>query len=202
MTINLTSYKSIQSNLFVRIEIDEYRTTPTGSYTSEILRFSDKLTPFTINSESYLGLGKLMSITSSTSEIRASGGELLISIAGIPNSAIAEIVNSKIKGAPVNIFRALFNSSTGAVLSITGNPMNRYQGFINNYTLSESWDQDTRTSSNTITLTCASTVDVLQRKMAGRKTNSTSQNKYFPTDVSFDRVPNLVGSTFNFGAPE
>ena len=202
MTINLTSYESIQSNLFVRIEIDEYRTTPSGSYTSEILRFSDKLTAFTINSESYLGLGKLMSITSSTSEIRASGGELMISIAGIPNSAISEIVNSKIKGAPVNVYRALFNSSTGAFLSITGNPMNRYQGFINNYTLSESWDQDTRTSSNTITFTCASTVDVLQRKLAGRKTNSTSQNKYFPTDVSFDRVPNLVGSTFNFGAPE
>lgn len=198
--IDLTSYKSLQSSLFVRIEIDEYRTTPSGTFTNQVLRFSDHPTPFTINSESYTGLGKLMAVTNSSSELRVSGGEVTITITGIPNTAIAEIVNSKIKGSPVRIYRALFNSETGAFLSISGNPLGRFRGFVNNYSLNEEYDVSSKISTNTIVLTCASSVDVLQNKIAGRQTNPQSNKKFYPTDVSMDRVPNLENATFDFGA--
>lgn len=200
MTIDLTSYKSLHSSLFVRIEIEEYRTSPSGTYTNQVLRFSDHPTPFTINSESYTGLGKLMAVTNSSSELRVSGGEVTITITGIPNSAIAEIVNSKIKGSPVRIYRALFNAETGAFLSISGNPLGRFRGFVNNYSLNEEYDSNSRTSTNTIVLTCASSVDVLQNKIAGRQTNPQSQKKFFSSDISMDRVPNLENATFDFGA--
>jgi hypothetical protein len=160
------------------------------------------LTPYTINSESYLGLGKLMSISSSSSELRVSGGELIITLSGVPNSSIYEIVNSKIKGSPVRVYRGLFNAATGAFLSIAGNPIGRFNGFVNNYSLSEDYDNSTRTSSNTLVLTCTSVVDVLDNKIAGRKTNPSSQKKYYPNDLSMDRVPNLEKATFNFGAPK
>lgn len=202
MAINLSTYSSIQSHLFVRIQVDEYRTTPTGGYTSQVLRFSDRRTPFTINGEEYIGVGNLMGITSTSSELRVSGNELTITLSGIPNSSIYEIVNSKIKGCPVRIYRAVFDAVTGNLLTIDGNPMSRFRGFVNNYMLSEEYDVATRTSSNTLVLTCKSTVDVLMNKISGRKTNPESQKLFYPTDVSMDRVPNLENATFDFGAPK
>jgi hypothetical protein len=201
-TPDLSSYKSVQSNLFVRIQVDEYRATTSGAYTTEVLRFSDDLQTRTINSESYAPLGRLMGITSATSELRVSSGELTITLSGIPNTSIAEIINSKIKGAPVRIYRLFSNAATGTVLSIAGNPSGRYRGFVNNYSLNEEYDSITRSSTNTIVLTCASSVDVLQNKIAGRKTNPESQKRFFPSDLSMDRVPTLENATFNFGAPK
>jgi hypothetical protein len=201
LTPNLASYTAVQSNLFVRIQVDEYRTTSSGSYTPVVLKFSDSLTTRTINEEEYLPLGSLMSVSSSSSELRVSGGSLNISISGIPNSSISEIVNSKIKGCPVRIYRLFSNPTTGEIIDTPGNPSGRYRGFINNFSLTEELDNETRTATNTITLVCASSVDVLQNKISGRKTNPSSQKKFFPSDLSMDRVPNLENATFNFGAP-
>ena len=200
MAINLSSYKSIQSNLFVRIQVDEYSTNG-SSFSAQVLRFSDMNTTFEINAESYIGAGNFMGITPTSSEIRASGGEVTISLSGIPNTSIAEIVNSKIKGAPVRIYRAFFNAATGGFLNIAGNPAGRYRGFINNYSLNEDYDPQTRTSSNTLVLVCSSAVEVLSNKIAGRKTNPESQKQFYPNDLSMDRVPALENATFNFGAP-
>lgn len=199
MAIDLTTYASIQSNLFVRIQIDEYRTTASGSYSAQVLRFSDKRGTTIINGESYIGLGDLMSVSSSSSEIRVSGGDQIITITGIPNSSIAEIVNSKIKGSPVEIYRGLFNATTGSLLSVSGNPVGRFRGFVNNYSLNEEYDIESRSSSNTIVLTCSSAVSILQNKIAGRRTNPQSQKTFYASDVSMDRVPNLKDSTFDFG---
>lgn len=202
MTINLTSYAAIESHLFVRIQIDEYRTIPTNPYSEQVLRFSDRLSPFTINEEEYIGLGKLMGVTSSSSEIRVSGADLTITVSGIPTNSIGELIHSKIKGCPVRVYRALFDAHTGAYLDIEGNPLGRFRGFVNNYSLNEEWDNSTKTATNTLVLTCASAVSVLQNKIAGRRTNPESQKQFYPTDLSMDRVPNLENSTFNFGAPK
>ena len=200
--IDLSSYTSIQSNLFVRIEVDYYKDSPTATPTSTVLRFSDRLQSYTLDNEVYLGLGRLMGVSSTASEIRSSSSDLSITISGIPNSSIAEIVNSRIKGCPVRISRVLFDPVTNAALNIPGNPLARFRGFINNYTLSEEYDIATRTSSNTIVLVCASAVDVLSNKIAGRKTNPQSQKRFYPNDVSMDKVPNLENASFDFGAPQ
>lgn len=188
MTINLSSYGSIQSNLFIKI------VTP-----STTLLFSDLNATVTINGDSYTGVGKLMDVTSSSSELRVTGNDVSISLSGIPNSSIEEINNIKLKGASVDIIRGIFNATTGAFLNITGNPVGRFRGFVDNYTLNEEYDINTRTSSNTLVITCASIVDILSNKIVGRKTNPSSQKRYFPNDLSMDRVPNLESATFNFG---
>lgn len=200
--INLTSYKSIQSHLFVRIQVDYYKSSPSATPEAKVLTFSDRLEPYTLDGELYQGLGRLMNITSTSSEIRASSGDLTITISGIPDSSIYEIVNSRIKGCPVRITRVFFNPTTNEPLEIDGNPLARFRGFVNNYGLNEEYDNSSLTSSNTITLICASAIDVLSNKYAGRKTNPYSEKKFYPLDLSMDRVPTLEKATFDFGAPK
>jgi hypothetical protein len=162
--------------------------------------FSDRLVSTVINGDTYVGLGKLLSVSGSSSELRSTSGEITIGISGVPDSAISDIVNSSIKGNPVKITRGLFNATNGNFLSaVTGNPVNRFVGYVNNITLEEEFDIDTRTSSNTVLLTCASNVDILNNKISGRKTNPASQKKFYSTDISMDRVPSLESSYFDFG---
>jgi hypothetical protein len=188
--LSLTSYGAIQSNLFVKITLE-----------SSSLLFSDKLESTVIGGDTYVGLGKLLSLSASNSELRSSGQELVIGISGVPNSAISDIVNSNIKGSSVQVLRGLFNPTTGAFLSaITGNPILRFKGYVNNLALEEEFDSLSRTSSNTVILSCASNVDVLENKISGRKTNGESQRKFFPNDVSMDKVTALESSYFDFGA--
>lgn len=201
MPIDLSSYRSVETGLFVRIQVDEYRTTPAGSYTSEVLKFSDYIRPITIDGEDYTGLGRLMSISASSSELTPSNSSLTISLSGIPNTSIAEIVNSKIKGSPVEVWRVFFNPVTGEQLAIAGNPAGRFFGIVDNYSLDEEFDYDSRSSTNRITMTCSSVISVLDNKVAGRRTNPVDQKFFYPSDLSMDRVPNLKDSYYNFGGP-
>jgi hypothetical protein len=188
--LSLTSYGSIESNLFIKITLP-----------SSTLLFSDRLISTAIGGDTYVGLGKLLSVSGSNSELRSSGQELTIGISGIPDSAISDITTSSIKGSSVKIIRGLFNATNGSFLSaITGNPITRFSGYVNNIALDEEYDVESKNSSNTIILSCASNVDVLNNKIAGRRTNSESQKKFFPNDVSMDRVSAIESTYFDFGA--
>lgn len=198
-TMTLKDYDAIQSNIFVRIAIEEYKANSGSVFAPQVLRFTDSTTPRTFNNEEYVSLGKLMSISSSASELQVSGNQVSVAITAIPNSAIYEIVNSKIKTSSIIIFRAFYDPVTNLPLDVTPNPIGRFSGIVSNYTLSEEWDPTTRTSTNTIVFACASQVDILQKKIAGRATSSSSMKKYFPSDLSMDRVSVLEKATFDFG---
>jgi hypothetical protein len=202
MSINLSTYSSIAAALIVRIDIDEYRSTPSGAYTSQVLRFSDWNQSLTVGGETFLGLGQFVGITSTTNELRTSNSNVTITVSGIPNSSIAEIVNSRIKGSPITVRRVIFNPVTKQILDIQGNPAGRFFGIVNNYTLDEEYDVASRTATNTIGLVCSSLTEVLGNKIAGRKTNTASHRSFYPNDPSMDRVSSLVGSNFNFGIPQ
>jgi len=201
MTINLSSYNNIECGLFVRIECDYYRATTGDSFTSQVLRFSDINRPITILSESYTGLGKLLGVTASQSELRVSTNDVTITLSGIPNSSLEEILASRIKGSAVKIYRGIFNPTTGALLSITDNPVGRFFGLVTNYSIQEEYVYDNKNASNTVIIQCASTVSILERRVSGRRTNPESQKFFYPSDLSMDRVPKLVGTYYDFGAP-
>lgn len=202
MPINLSTYDSIETGLFVRIQVDYYKTSPSATPVMTQLRFSDYKGTVVINGESYVGLGRLLSISSSSSELKPTSGSVTVTVSGIPNTSIAEIVNSRMKGCPVEIYRVVFDPVTGTQLAISGNPAGRFFGIVSNYTLEEDYDLEARVATNTISMICTSNIDFLQNKISGRKTNPESMKKFYPTDVSFDRVPSLVGANFNFGAKQ
>jgi hypothetical protein len=59
-----------------------------------------------------------------------------------------------------------------------------------------------RSSTNTITLICANNLTILANTLKGRRTNPVDQRKYYPNDLSMDRVPKLIDSYFDFGVPK
>jgi len=194
--IDLSSYTTVRSALFVRIQIDEYRISSSASYTNEVLNFSDHNTNYVINGETYENIGNLLSITSSTSELRATPDSVNITIAGIPiNPNIYEIVHSKIKSAPVDIYRGYFTSGGTLIGSIQG----RFSGFVNNYSLNEDIDFVQKEGTISVQLECASNTGILSNKVAGRRTNPISMKKFFSNDTSFDNVPTLENTEFMFG---
>ena len=188
--LDLSSYTSIQTNLFVRLDIPGY----------SVLKFSDFSIPYTINSESYTALGQLLSISDSSSELRATPQEVTVAIAGIPNANVTDIINNPVKGSNIKIYRAFFNPSTGQLLSLAGNPAQKFQGIVSNYDITDELDMGSLSGTVTVTLTCTNVVELLNNKVAGRRTNTVDQKTYYPSDISMDRVYALVNSNFNFGA--
>lgn len=197
--IDLDNFVAVRTALFVRIDVEKYAVSPGSAFVNQVLAFSDHVQPFVIDDQTYLNLGNLLNITASQNELRTSANTVTITLSGIPNSAIAEIVNSQIKSAPVSILRGYFNSTTTQQI---GTVQGRFRGFVNNFSLQEDYDVDQRTASNTLVLQCSSSIDVLSRKHSGRRTNPESQRRYFADDASMDRVPTLEKTTFDFGAPK
>lgn len=197
----LTDYSHIRTALFVKIVVAEYKQSD-GSLQPETLLFSDHYKDLELFAgETYTALGNLLDITSSTSELSPTSSTVNIQLSGVPKQSIHDIEQSKIKSSEVVIYRAFF-AQNGELIDdgTTVNPIGRFSGYINNYSLQEEWDSVNRFTSVTINLDCASTVDILAKKTSGRRTNPASMKKYYPTDVSFDRVPVLVGANINFGS--
>lgn len=195
MSVNLNSYTHVRTATFVRLQVDEYKTSAGTTFGTQTLHFSDHNVAFVINSETYTPLGRLMAVTNTTSELRSSNDSVTITLSGIPNTSIAEIVHSKLKGSEIRIYRAYFTEAGAQI----GTTQERWIGSVNGYNLDEEFDPLSREATNTVQLNGLSTIGLLQQKVSGRRTNPESLKKYFPTDASFDRVPTLIGSQFDFG---
>ena len=191
MSVDLSPYRSIQTNLFVRLDIPNY----------EVLTFSDYYKSYTLAGTTYQGLGQLLSVTDTTLSLRAAPEELTLTISGIPEGNIADVLNTKIKGSKLDIFRAFFNPNTGELLNIAGNPAGKFRGVISNYSIVDDLEEGSSSGTFSIVLVATSVVDLLNNKVTGRRTNPLDQEEFYPGDESFNRVPALAKSNFNFGAP-
>jgi hypothetical protein len=200
--MSLSNYSHIRTALFVKMEVTEYLQSD-GSFAQTDLLFSDHYKDYDLFvGETYTALGQLLNVSSSSSELTPSSGSLTLTISGIPDRSIEEIIKSKIKSSTVTINRAFF-AQNGELINdgSTTNPVGRFNGFVSNYSLFEEWDAENRLSTNTIVFDCNSQIELLAKKTGGRKTNPTSMKKFYPTDTSFDRVPAIVNANINFGGP-
>jgi len=194
----------IGSTLLVILDIEEYYANGGSTMTSQTLRFSDNKASLNVFGQPFVGTGQLLNITPSASQLKPSGGEITLSLSGIPDTALKEMEKSKLKGSRVQIWRALLDPTYGhnSLLGGVTNPVGRFFGLVTNVSLDEDYDNEAGLSINTVNLICSSWVDLLSAKEAGRKTNPSDMKLFYPTDNSFDRVPPLVNANFNFGVPE
>lgn len=193
---NLTSYTAVRSNMLVKLDVAEYRTTSSGSYSANVLRFTDSPDTEAYNSESYVPLGKLLAITEKNNEIRPTANSITISISGIPTDSIAEIIHSKIKGSPIAIYRRY-----KTVAGVDIETQSYFTGTVDNWSIQEELQIEELKGTSIILLECTNRSTFLERQISGRKTNPQSQQRFYASDTSMDRVPTLKGTKFNFGAP-
>lgn len=199
---SLADYTHIRSVLFVLIEVENY-VYAGGTNGSEDLAFSNHVYDYDYNGYTFTALGNLLEVSSFRSELEATSNTLTVTVSGIPNSSLIEIDRSEIKGSNISVWRAFFNQDGSLITGLDiDNPILRFKGFVNNYALAEEWDVASRSSTNTITFECASNIDSFANKTSGRQTNPRSEKRFFPNDLSMDRVPQLVGANTNFGIQE
>ena len=186
--MNLSAYTSVAFGLFVKIH-----------NTSRQLLFSDWPQSVVINNQTYLGLGRLLNITASNSELGPTDSEVTISVSGIPNTALTDIINYPMKGNSIQILRAAFDPVSLTLLNIAGNPSGRFSGYVTNYALNEEYDIVARQSMTTITIMANNVMTVLANTTSGRRCNRADQRKFYPNDASMDNIANLKSSYFDFG---
>ena len=190
--IDLRSYKSVSIATLVKWAVPNFDTAYISDYSTLL---SD-------GTNTYTNIGTLLGVSSTVSELTSSPGEITVSLSGIPTGSITDILNEEIKGSNIEIYRAYFNPQTYQGIDfVPGGSLNNsttvFKGIVTNYSISDSVDNGSGIAVSTITLTCASLVEVLSNKTSGRRTNPAD----FPGEASMDRVRALANSNFNFGAP-
>lgn len=189
--IDLSSYASIESALMFKWVIPNFETAYLTDY-SESLSF---------DGNTYTNIGKLLEVSGSTSELRASPSGISITLSGIPTGSIGDILSQEIKGSTVDIYRVFLNPVTHTILDLDPGPsvanvLLKFRGIVTNYDISDDIDVNSLTANSIITLTCNSIVEVLSNKVNGRRTNPAD----FPSTSDMSRVQALANSNFNFGA--
>ena len=156
----------------------------------------------TWNGHEYQTMGSFLNITEMQNDLRATNNQLTVSLSGIPvgddtPNFLNIVLNSKVKGSRIQIYRAFFNPNTLTVQNV----YQRYNGYVSNYSLGENWDQDNRLVSNTISLQCSNINAIIERQYSGRRTNVGDQDRWFPGDTGMYRVKLLADTQFDFGKP-
>lgn len=167
-----------------------------------IYHISNLYSTLTWNGAEYQTMGSFLQITEMQNDLRATNQQLNISLSGIPTgddtpNFLSIVLNSKIKGSRIQVYRAFFNGNTFTPLGV----YQRYNGYVSNYSLSENWDQENRLVSNTISIQCSNVNAIMERQYSGRRTNPVDQERWYPGDTGMWRVKLLSDTQFDFGKP-
>ncbi len=151
----------------------------------------------TYNGNDYTQLGYFLQMSEIQNDIKPTNNQVQIALAGVPSDIVPDFpsiaLNSTIKGSRVKIYRAFFqdNALIDAYL--------RFSGYVSNYALNETWDDQERLTTFTISLQCSNLLAIIERQFAGRRTNEKDQKALYPGDTCFDRIKRLADSSFDFG---
>ena len=145
----------------------------------------------------YTELGAFLSVSSIVDDFKTTNGDISLTLSGIPSNAdyLGIILSSPVKGGEIEIYRGFFDPTTLIISSIVP----RYKGIITNFAIEETTSFLSGELVNAVSVTCASINTLLENKIAGQRTNGTDRKKFFPGDISFDRVKDLQNTGFDFG---
>lgn len=189
-TMAALSSNSIKFAEFVKL------TTPSATYT-----FCNAAAAITVDGTVYSGLGSLLNISNIDRQVKATSGDLGISLTGIDSANIALVLSATIKGSKIEIWRGFLDSNNQIITTPTQQFFKRYQGLVSNIAIKEDFDQQKRIRVATCVLTCASFRTILQNRVGGVRTNPSIWKTFYPNDTSMDRVPIIAATFFDFGQP-
>lgn len=188
-TMAALSSNSIRFAEFVKL------TTPSATYT-----FCNAAAAITVDGTVFSGLGSLLNITNIERQVKATSGDLGVSLTGIDSANIALILSATIKGSKIEVWRGFLDSNNQIITTPTQQFFKRYQGLVSTVAISEDFDTEKRIRVATCVLSCASFRTILQNRVGGIRTNPSIWKTVYPNDTSMDRVPIIAATYFDFGA--
>ena len=218
-------YDSITSGLFVSWYIPNYSQGP--SVIPTVFRFSDwhryiefdndPLPSGVSGNSGYYPLQRLLTISPSKNQVQTAGDNLSITINAYENGTYRDmdfLRNSRVEGSEITVKRALFGSD-GKLLTLTGgNPIGRFKGFVETFTINDTYDITTGKSDTVINLSVTDYKSYLDKKVAGRKTTRPYRGAWvkgyveivpglkspdLETDNAFNNVAKLSNTKFEWG---
>ena len=143
------------------------------------VNFTDCSFPLTSSisgsSVTYTSSDFIIGVSDFTEEIDVTKSSLTISLSGADQTFISTVLNENVSNDAVSIFRGLLADDN----SIIADPFLLYKGNIENFAINEN------TKSSVVNLSVVSHWADFEKKN-GRKTNNTSQQRFFSTDVGMD----------------
>jgi hypothetical protein len=154
--------------------------------------------PVTVGGNDYTELGAFLSMANMSDDLKYNSSDLTLTLTGIPSNEnyLSEILSNPIKGGNVTIQRGFVDPSTYA---LTGTQYTRFKGIITNFKVDETVNILNKQMDYAVTVTLASQITVLSNKITGQRTNPDDRKRLYPSDKSFDRVPLLYNTAFDFG---
>lgn len=192
-TMAALSSDSIRHAEFVRLTVGD--TSPT------VYAFCNAASAITVNSIDFTNLGSLLTVGDVQRDIKATSDDMTIQLVGIDPSNISLILSSDIKGSVVEVWRGFLDSNNQIITSPTQQFFKRYQGIINNVSITEDWNTETRTRIATCSISCSSMRRILENRLAGIRTNKNNWQFIYAGDASMNRVAEISNTYFDFGAP-
>ena len=179
---------SIRHGEFIRLNVN-------GTYYT----YCNAAGPITVNGITFAGYGSFLQLGAVQRNIKSTSDDLIVGISGLDPDNISLILSTDIKGSIVEVWRGFFDENNQIITTPTTQFFKRYQGIVNNISITEEFDAKARIRTATCIMNCASFRTVLQNRIAGIRTNSVQWQQLHPNDTSMNRVSAIVAQYFDFG---
>jgi len=163
--------------------------------------FCNAPSTITVNGITFAGMGSYVALSEIQSDMKATSTDLKLSITGLSLANVSQVLSANLKGSTLTVWRG-FLDSNNQIQTISGTQQffQRYQGIVNNLSITENFDEHLRERVATCVISSASRRLILDSRVAGIKTNPSSWQAIYPNDTSMARVPVIASTYFNFGS--
>jgi hypothetical protein len=172
-----------------------------------VYTFCNAAAPITVGGNTFSNLGALLAVGDVQRDMRSTSDDMTIALTCINPTNIALILSNDIKGSLVEVWRGFFDSNNQIITTPTTQFFKRYQGIINNVSITEDFNSELRTRVATCSIACSSMRRILENRLGGVKTNESSWQFSYAvagvpsTDTSMSRVATIANTYFDFGKP-
>ena len=172
--------------------------TPSNTY-----RFATTAAPLTIpavDAQPFDALGTLIRVNDVQQDIKSTANETTFTLVGIDQAMLGWVLGQEIKGSQIQAWKGFFDNN-GALITTggTGGLYQYFNGFINSFSISESWLEEVRTFVGVITVSASSIQIILKNRIAGRYTNDSSWQFFNNGDTAMNRVAFVSSINYYFG---
>lgn len=177
---------------FVRV------TTPSATY-----RFATTPVPMTIpavDAQPFDAVGVLMKVGDATRDVKSTANETSFTFVGINQAALGWVLGQEIKGSLIEAWHGFFDTNGDLITTGgTGGLYKFFTGYVNSFSISETWMEELRQFVGVISVSASSTQIILKNRQAGRYTNDNAWQYFNSGDTSMNRVAYISTVNYYFG---